>query len=169
LVDAIDQVVMNSRLHYLGMAARVIEPLMKLAVLTCMDARIDAAALLGLRPGDAHVVRNAGGRASADALRSLAVSQAILGTREVMVLHHTECALGRFTESELADRISAATGHLFTEGLGCFADPVAAVVEDIEHIRAYPGLVHRDKVRGFMYDLAANSLTEILPSRNPGP
>jgi carbonic anhydrase len=169
LVDAIDQVVMNSRLHYLGMAARVIEPLMKLAVLTCMDARIDAAALLGLRPGDAHVVRNAGGRASTDALRSLAVSQAILGTREVMVIHHTECALGRFTESELADRISAATGHLFTEGLGCFADPVAAVIEDVERIRAYPGLVHRDRVRGFMYDLAANSLTEILPARNPGP
>jgi carbonic anhydrase len=168
LVDAIDQVVMNSRLHYLGMAARVIEPLMKLAVLTCMDARIDAAALLGLRPGDAHVVRNAGGRASADALRSLAVSQAILGTREVMVLHHTECALGRFTESELADRISAATGHLFTEWLGCFADPVTAVIEDVERIRAYPGLVHRDRVRGFMYDLAANSLTEIQPARNPG-
>lgn len=146
------------------MAARVIEPVMKLAVLTCMDARIDVAALLGLRPGDAHVIRNAGGRASIDALRSLAVSQAILGTREVMVLHHTECALGRFTESELASRISAATGHLLTEGFDCFADPVDAVLEDVERVITYPALVHRDKVRGFIYDLAANSLTEIRPT-----
>ncbi len=168
-VDAIDQVVMNSRLHYLGMAARVIEPVMKLAVLTCMDARIDVAALLGLKAGDAHVIRNAGGRASIDALHSLAISQAVLGTREVMVLHHTECALGRFTESDLANRITAATGHLFTEGLGCFTDPIAAVVEDVERLRTYTGLVHRDKVRGFMYDLAANALTEILLPQSPHP
>jgi carbonic anhydrase len=168
-VDAIDYVVMNSRLHYLGMAARIIEPAKKLAVLTCMDARLDVAALLGLRPGDAHVIRNAGGRASVDALRSLAVSQAILGTREVMVLHHTECALGRFTESELAARITAATGHVFNEELGCFADPIKAVVEDVERLKTYTGLVHRDKVRGFMYDLAANTVTEIFPPNSPGP
>jgi len=143
------------------MAARVIEPVMKLAVLTCMDARIDVASLLGLRPGDAHVIRNAGGRPSTDAMRCLAISQAVLRTREVMVLHHTDCALGRFTESELADRISAATGHRFAEGFGCFVDPVEAVVEDIERLRTYEGLVHRDKVRGFIYDLAAGSLTEI--------
>jgi carbonic anhydrase len=163
-VDAIDRVVMNSRLHYLGMAARVIEPVMKLAVLTCMDARIDSGALLGLRPGDAHVIRNAGGRASSDALRCLAISQAILGTREVMVVHHTECALGRFTESELANRISAATGHLFAERFDCFTDPIEAVVEDVERLKAYPGLVHSDKIRGFIYDLAANSLTEVSTS-----
>jgi carbonic anhydrase len=80
-MDAIDQAVMDSRLHFLGMAARTREPVMKLAVLTCMDARIDVNALLGLRPGDAHVVRNAGGRATADARRSIALSQAVLGTR----------------------------------------------------------------------------------------
>lgn len=152
---------MNSRLHYLGMAARVAEPVMKLAVLTCMDARIDVAALLGLGPGDAHVIRNAGGRASADALRSLALSQAILGTREVMVLHHTECAMGRFAEAELASRISAASGHPFSEQLDSFTDPIEAVREDVQRIRAYESLVHRDKVRGFMYDLARSTLTEI--------
>jgi carbonic anhydrase len=168
-VDAIDQVVMNSRLHYLGMAARVIEPVMKLAVLTCMDARIDVAALLGLRAGDAHVIRNAGGRASADALRCLAVSQAILGTREVMVLHHTECALSRFTELEVAERITAATGYRFNEDVGCFADPIDAVIGDVETLMTYTGLVHRDKVRGFMYDLAANALTEIFQPKSPGP
>lgn len=137
-------------------------------MLTCMDARIDVAALLGLRPGDAHVISNAGGRASADALRFLAVSQAILGTREVMVLHHTDCALGRFTEPELAERISAATGHPFKEELGCFADPINAVVDDLERLKTYTGLVHRDKVRGFMSDLSANSLSEVIRSRDPG-
>src|SRR5690348_8878233 len=88
-MDAIDRVVMNSRLHYLGMAARIVNPMLKLALLTCMDARLDPSAVLGLRPGDAHIIRNAGGRASHDAMHAIAISQAVLGTREVMVLHHT--------------------------------------------------------------------------------
>lgn len=152
---------MNSRLHFLGSAARIIEPVQKLAVLTCMDARVDVSALLGLRPGDAHVIRNAGGRATADALRALAISQAVMGTREVMVIHHTECALGRFNQAELAERITAATGHRFTEDLDCFADPIGAVVEDVERLRAHASLPHRDKIRGFMYDLSASALAEI--------
>ena len=93
-MDAIDRVLMNTRLHYLGSAAGILEPLQHLAILTCMDARIEVYALLGLRPGDAHIIRNAGGRASTDAIRALAVSQAVMKTREVMVIHHTECALG---------------------------------------------------------------------------
>ncbi len=160
-MDAIDRLVMNSRLHYLGSSARIVEPVQKLAVLTCMDARVDVSGLLGLRPGDAHVIRNAGGRASDDAMRALAISQAVLGTREVMVIHHTECALGRFNQAQLAERIAAATGHRFTEELGCFTDPVAAIVEDLERLRASPHLAHRDKIRGFMYELSANTLTEV--------
>lgn len=160
-MEVIDQVLMNTRLHYLGMAARTVQPVMKLAVLACMDARVDVAALLGLRPGDAHVIRNAGGRATTDAMHCLAISQAVLGTREVMVLHHTECAMGRFTQAELADRIRAATGQPFTADLGCFADPIQAVLEDVELLRAYSGLVHRDKIRGFMYDLDASKVFEV--------
>src|SRR5487761_1006231 len=99
-MDAIDRVLMNSRHHYLGSAARILEPVQHLAVLTCMDARVDINAVLGLRPGDAHVIRNGGGRASAEALRALAVSQTVMHTREVMVVHHTECALGRFTQAQ---------------------------------------------------------------------
>jgi carbonic anhydrase len=166
-VDAIDRVVMNSRLHYLGSAARIMEPVQRLAVLTCMDARVDVSGLLGLRPGDAHVIRNAGGRATNDALRCLAVSQALLGTREVMVMHHTECALGRFSQAELAARITTATGHAFTEDLDCFTDPIAAVLEDVERLKAYTSLVHRDKIRGFVYDLSANTLTEVLAPKAP--
>jgi len=160
-VDAIDQALMNTRLHHLGMAARNSEPLRRLAVLTCMDARIDVAALLGLRLGEAHVVRNAGGRATTDALHALAISQVILKTREVMVLHHTECVLGSYRQSELAERIIVATHHPFSDELGCFLDLSESVIEDLARIRSYPYLVHRDRVRGFIYDLASNKVSEV--------
>ena len=160
-MDAIDRVVMNTRLHYLGSAARIVEPVQKLAVLTCMDARVDVSALLGLRPGDAHVIRNAGGRATDDARHALALSQAVTGTREIMVIHHTECLLGRFKQKELSDKIAAATGHSFDEALGVFEDPIAAVVQDVGRLRLDLHLAHRDKIRGFLYDLAANTMTEV--------
>ncbi|MEA2655214.1 MAG: carbonic anhydrase [Chloroflexota bacterium] len=160
-MDAIDRVLMNTRLHYLGSAARIVEPVQKLAVLTCMDARVDVNALLGLRPGDAHVIRNAGGRATDDARHALALSQAVAGTREIMVIHHTECLLGRFRQKELADKIAAATGHRFDEAFAVFEDPIAAVAEDVGRLRLDLHLAHRDKIRGFIYDLAANTMTEV--------
>lgn len=160
-VDAIDRVVMNSRLHYLGMAARISQPALKLAILTCMDARVDPAALLGLQPGDAHVIRNAGGRATRDSAHALAISQAVLGTREVMVLHHTDCAMGRFSAGELASRIAAATNQPFNDELETFTDEVAAVSEDVSRLRGYAALVHRDRIRGFIYELASGSLKEV--------
>ena len=160
-MDAIDRVVMNTRLHYLGSAARIVEPVQKLAVLTCMDARVDVSALLGLRPGDAHVIRNAGGRATDDARQALALSQAVTGTREIMVIHHTECLIGRFKQKELADKIAAATGHRFDEAFEVFEDPIAAVVQDVGRLRLDLHLAHRDKIRGFIYDLAANTMTEV--------
>ncbi|HVD46744.1 MAG TPA: carbonic anhydrase [Candidatus Limnocylindria bacterium] len=160
-MDAIDRVVMNARLHFLGSAARVGEPVQKLAVLTCMDARIDVNSLLGLRPGDAHVIRNLGGRATDDARRALAVSQGAMGTREVMVMHHTDCAMSRLKQVELAERIAAATGYRFDDKLGCFEDPIAAIVEDVERLRIDIHLAHREKIRGFIYDLSANTVTEV--------
>src|SRR5438270_12383329 len=121
---------MNTRLHFLGMAARIVEPVQHLAILTCMDARVDVSALLGLRPGDAHVIRNAGGRASSDALHALAVSQAVMKTREIMVIHHTECGLGRFNVAQLSEMISAASGHHCDEDMDTFEDSMAAIVQD---------------------------------------
>ena len=153
---------MNSKLHYLGSAARIIEPMRHLAILTCMDARVDVSALLGLRPGDAHVIRNAGGRASTDALRALAISQAAMNTREIMVIHHTDCALGRLSQAKLTEQISVASGHHFADELGCFTDPIGAIVDDVERLRADPYLPARDKIRGFMYDLSSNLLTEVF-------
>ena len=150
---------MNARLHYLGSAARILEPVQKLAVLACMDARVDISALLGLRPGDAHVIRNAGGRATDDTRRALAVSQ-VIGTHEIMVIHHTDCAMGRFKQAELAERIAAATGYRYDDKLSVFEDPFQAIVEDVQRLRLDIHLAHRDKIRGFIYDLAANTLTE---------
>jgi carbonic anhydrase len=159
-MDAIDRLLMNARLHYLGSAARITEPAQRLAVLTCMDARIDVSGLLGLRPGDAHVIRNAGGRATDDVRRALAVSQ-VLGTLEIMVIHHTECAMGRFKQAQLAERIAAVSGHRFDEHLDVFEDPIQAIVEDVQRLRGDVHLAHREKIRGFIYDLSANTLTEI--------
>jgi carbonic anhydrase len=85
-------------------------------------------------------------------------------TREVMVIHHTECALGRFSEAQLHEKITAASGHSFAEELGCFTDPIQAITEDLERLRAWPYLAARDKVRGFMYDLSSNVVSEV-PSR----
>jgi len=158
-MDAIDHVVMNARLHYLGSAAGIMEPVKKLAVLACMDARVDVSGLLGLRPGDAHVIRNAGGRATDDARRALAVSQ-VIGTQEIMVIHHTDCAMGRFKQVELAEKIAAATGYRFDDKLGVFEDPIQAIVEDVQRLRLDIHLAHRQKIRGFIYDLSANTLTE---------
>ena len=160
-MDAIDRVVMNARLHYLGVAARIVNPVLKLAVLTCMDARLDPSAVLGIRPGDAHVIRNAGGRATHDAMHALAISQAILGTREVMVLHHTECALGRFTQVQIEQQIQLASGHPFDGDLGCFSDPLDAVRQDVGRLRLYKNLAYVDKIRGFIYELETNAVTEV--------
>jgi carbonic anhydrase len=98
----------------------------------------------------------------------LAISQAVMHTREVMVIHHTDCALGRFSQAQLNEQITTASGHGFAEELGCFTDPIQAIVEDVERLRACPYLAARDRVRGFMYDLSSNVVTEVpTPHRPP--
>jgi carbonic anhydrase len=128
-------------------------PKLRAVILTCMDARIDPVALFGLEPGDVHVLRNAGARAASDVLRSIALSQAILGTREVLVLGHTRCGLFEQTEAELAETIRLHGGHDPQMQLGAFDDLDAAVDETVEAVRACPFLAHRDGVRGFVYEL----------------
>jgi carbonic anhydrase len=89
-------------------------------------------------------------------------------TREVMVIHHTDCALGRFSQAQLDEQITAASGHQFSEEVGCFTDAVQAIAEDVERLRACPFLPARDKVRGFIYDLASNLVSEVhTPNRVP--
>ncbi len=137
-------------------------PARRLAVLTCMDARIDPAKALGLAAGDAHVVRNAGGRASDDALRSLVISQQLLGTREVIVLHHTDCGMLTFTNDQLSDKLREAFG-VDTAGTDFlpFADLEQSVRDDVAAIRASPLVPDDVAVRGFVYDVRSGRLREV--------
>ncbi len=132
-------------------------PSRKLAVLVCMDARLDPARILGLEPGDAHVIRNAGGVASEDALRSLAISQHLLGTEEVFVIHHTDCGMEGLAEDELRERMGAAPNF----PVHAFDDLEQSVRDDVRAIRESPFLPRTDSVRGFVYDVDTGELREV--------
>jgi carbonic anhydrase len=136
-------------------------PARKLAVLACMDARLDPARLLGLEEGDAHVIRNAGGVVSDDALRSLAISQNLLGTEEIVLIHHTDCGMLRFTDDELAAKLEAETGHRPPWRAHAFPDLEQNVRDSIERIRDDPFVPHTDRVRGFVYELETGRLREV--------
>jgi carbonic anhydrase len=136
-------------------------PARKLAVLACMDARLDPAKLLGLEEGDAHVIRNAGGVVSDDALRSLAISQNLLGTEEIVLIHHTDCGMLTFTEEEFAAKLEAETGHKPDWPVHTFSDLEQNVRDSIERIRNSPFVPHTDKVRGFVYEIETGRLREV--------
>jgi carbonic anhydrase len=137
-------------------------PSRRLAVVTCMDARIDVNAMLGLHLGEAHILRNAGGIVTEDMLRSLLLSQRLLGTREVMVIHHTGCGLLTFTDDELADAVERDTGFRPPLPLGAFTDLDASVRRDIAAVRRCAYLPHRGTVDGYVYDLDTATLREVV-------
>ncbi|MGD1033089.1 MAG: carbonic anhydrase [Candidatus Dormibacteria bacterium] len=136
-------------------------PVRGLAVLACMDARLDVHALLGLRPGDAHVIRNAGGVVTDDAIRSLVISQRLLGTRAVVLVHHTDCGMLGFRDDELKDRIEEESGVRPPFAFGAFTDLEADLRQSMARITSSPFLPHRDQVRGFVYDVRTGRLTEV--------
>ncbi len=132
----------------------------KLAVITCMDARLDPAKFLGLEEGDAHIIRNAGGRA-ADAIRSLIISQQLLGTREIAVIHHTDCGMLTFTEEQLHQKLHDEFNvHAEIEFLP-FTDVEQSVRDDMEIIRTSPLLISDIPVRGYIYDVHTGQLHEV--------
>ena len=137
-------------------------PALRVAVLTCMDARLDPARALGLEPGEVHVIRNAGGRASDDALRSLVISSHLLGTRAFAVIHHTDCGMATFRNRDLWDRLRRELGvdasHI---DFLPFADPEESVREDVQKVRSSPLLPPEATVRGFLYDLRTGLLREV--------
>lgn len=137
------------------------QPRLRTAILTCMDARIDPVSLFGLGRGDAHVIRNAGARATPDVLRSLALSQAILGTREVLVLGHTGCGLFERSEADLAEAIRSKSGHRPGMEMGAFHDLDVAVADTVEQLRRCPFLTSRDEIHGFVYELDAGSVRPV--------
>jgi carbonic anhydrase len=133
----------------------------KVAVLACMDARLDPAKALGLDEGDAHVIRNAGGVASDDALRSLAISQHLLGTEEIVLLHHTDCGMLTFTDEDFAQKMEAETGIRPAWRTLSFTDLDEDVRKTLERIRESPFIPRTDKVRGFVYEVETGRLREV--------
>jgi len=155
-------------------------PARKTAILTCMDARLDPAKFAGLAEGDAHVIRNAGGRASDDAIRSLIISHKLLGTNQWLVIHHTNCGMETFNNDIMADLLSESlvTATIDKDGWknvvkgkgskeGKFinwltiADQKQSIIEDLDRIRNHPLVNHEIPVRGYLYDVRTGKLTEI--------
>ena len=136
-------------------------PSRNLAVVACMDARLNVYALLGLGAGEAHVIRNAGGVVSEDVIRSLAISQRLLGTREVVLVHHTDCGMLTFTDDQLKADIEADTGVRPHFALEAFSDLERDIRQSIARIKASPFVPHKDAVRGFVYDVRSGALQEV--------
>ena len=135
-------------------------PRRHVAIVTCMDARLDPAKFLGLQEGDAHVIRNAGGRA-ADAIRSLVISQQLLATREVVVIHHTDCGMLTFTDDQLRQKLRDDVGAQTTDAFLPFSNLEQSVRDDVAAIRTSPLLLKDVPVRGFIYDVRTGRLQEV--------
>jgi carbonic anhydrase len=136
-------------------------PAKRVAVLACMDARLNPYGLLGLAEGDAHVIRNAGGVVTDDEIRSLAISQRLLGTEEIILIHHTDCGMLTFSDDDFRRQIQAETGIKPEWPAESFDDLEADVRQSTARIKASPFIPHRDRVRGFVYDVETGRLTEV--------
>jgi carbonic anhydrase len=162
-VDVIDELLANNQAFAASLPARHLDvrPSRQLAVVTCMDSRLDVFAALGLRDGEVHVLRNAGGVITDDVIRSLAISQRRLGTREIMLVHHTDCGLQALTDDGFRAELQAATGVAPAFAIESFTDVDADVRQSILRVRRSRFLLHRDLVRGFVYDVDSHRLREI--------
>lgn len=136
-------------------------PARKLAVLACMDARLDPAKVLGLQEGDAHVIRNAGGVVSDDALRSLAISQNLLGTEAIVLIHHTDCGMLTFTDEEFAQKLEDETGERPEWRAHAFEDLETNVKDSIDKIKTSPFVPKTDNVKGYVYEIETGRLREV--------
>jgi carbonic anhydrase len=161
-VTAIDDLIEQNRVNVKAHGHRVLptEPSLQLAILTCMDSRIDLFGALGLKLGEAHLVRNAGGIASEDAIRSLLLSQWLLGTRSIMVIHHTRCGLETFEESALQDEIAKELRVRPPFRLGAFDDVEEDTRLTVRTLRESPFLSDAE-IRGFVYDVDDGELREV--------
>jgi carbonic anhydrase len=144
-------------------AGRPVAPRRRLAVVACMDSRMDIFRILGLGPGEAHILRNAGGAVTDDVIRSLCVSQRKLGTREVILLHHTDCGMEKIADEDFNAELEAELGIRPTWAIESFADPYADVRQSVQRLLVTPFLPHKDHIRGFVYDVATGRLHEVDP------
>ena len=136
-------------------------PARGVAVIACMDARLNVYAMLGLAEGEAHVIRNAGGVVTDDEIRSLAISQRLLGTREVILIHHTDCGMLTFTDDDFRAAIQADTGIKPPWAAEAFSDLDTDVRQSIARLKVSPFLPHTDAVRGFVFDVGTGRLNEV--------
>ncbi len=135
-------------------------PARRVAVVACMDARLDVYRMLGLELGEAHVIRNAGGVITDDAIRSLVISQRLLGTQEILLIHHTDCGMLTFRDDEVKAQIFQELGLRPPFALEAFEDPEEDIRQSITRIKASPFILHKDAVRGFVFDVKTGRLTE---------
>jgi carbonic anhydrase len=138
-------------------------PAKQLAVVACMDARLHVSKLLGLEEGDAHIIRNAGGVITDDEIRSLAISQRLLGTREIVLIHHTDCGMLTFKDDDFRHQIEEETGVRPEWAAEAFDELDRDVRQNIARIKASPFISHKDSVRGFVYDVTNGHLREVTP------
>ncbi len=159
----IDELIANNRVYAQSLEPRHLDvnPRRRLAVVACMDSRLDLFAALGLGIGEAHVLRNAGGVITDDVIRSLAISQRKLGTREVMLIHHTDCGMQKLTDDGFRAELQAATGVAPAFAIESFTDADADVRQSILRVRRSEFIPHRDTVRGFVYDVDTHELHEV--------
>jgi carbonic anhydrase len=136
-------------------------PAKHLAVVACMDARLNVYAILGLKEGEAHVIRNAGGVITDDEIRSLAISQRLLGTREIILIHHTDCGMLTFTDDAFKASVQQETGIKPEWAVEAFTDLDDDVRQSIARIKANPFIPHKDSIRGFVFDVATGKLREV--------
>lgn len=138
-----------------------VNPTRNLAVVACMDSRIDTFAVLGLENGEAHIIRNAGGVITDDVIRSLCLSQRFLGTREIVLVHHTDCGLQKVNEAEFRDQLEAELGIKPWWSLEAFSDPYTDVRQSIHRLKMTPFIQYKDDISGFVYDVTDGLLHEV--------
>jgi len=141
----------------------VLHPRRKLAIVACMDSRMDIFEMLGLAHGEAHIIRNAGGIVTDDVIRSLVLSQRLLGTREIILLHHTDCGMQRLVADTMKDEIEAETGVRPPWAMETFKDPYQNVRQSIRRLQISPFIPHKDHIRGFVYRVEDGHLEEAIP------
>lgn len=162
-MDVIDELLANNTAFAASLPVQHLDvrPRRRLAIVTCMDSRLDVFAALGLHHGEAHILRNAGGVITDDVIRSLAVSQRRLRTREVMLIHHTDCGMQSLTDDGFRAELQEASGVAPAFAIESFNDLDADVRQSLLRVRRSPFLLHRDLVRGFVYDVDTHVLREV--------
>ena len=163
-MSAIDEFLANNEVYADGFSkgSLPMPPAKQIAVVACMDARLETGALLGLLEGDAHVIRNAGGVVTDDVIRSLTISQRLLGTREIMLIHHTDCGMLTFTGADLKQQILEETGMKPPFAMEAFTDLETDIRQSVARVKASPYIPHTDEVRAFVYDVESGKLNEVL-------